>query len=316
MEALVWLGENQLAVEDMPDPKPAPDEVVVDIDLAGICGSDLHAYRGAASKRRPPLVLGHEAVVRVRDDAQRFVVFPLSGCGACAACKAGSENLCPDRRLLGLDGPGTLATQVAVRESALLPVPETLSSEIAALTEPLAAGVRALRDHPDGANLVVIGCGPIGLLTVFAAASKGSRVISVDPVDSRRAVARALGVEAAFADATDLPQNWATSCIDAVGVESTWTAGLRCVVRGGAVTVLGLAQSSGTVPVGEMVRNGLTLRGSYAYTRQDFDEALKLLSERRVPTGWLRVLSLAEGDRAFAGLVNSPQEFIKVLLHP
>jgi hypothetical protein len=88
MKALVWRGGNLLALESIPEPESGPGEVVVQVVLAGICGSDLHAYRGHDTARTPPLVLGHEAVART-PNGSRAAIYPLIGCGACDACRRG-----------------------------------------------------------------------------------------------------------------------------------------------------------------------------------------------------------------------------------
>ena len=102
MRALVWKGDDVLEVDELPDPEPGEGEVVLDVEIAGICGSDLHAYRGHPGPRRPPLVLGHEAIGTVAGRGGRYAVFPLVVCGRCAACTRGEENLCENRGLLGL----------------------------------------------------------------------------------------------------------------------------------------------------------------------------------------------------------------------
>src|SRR5258708_35533888 len=108
----MWHGGDSLAVEDVPEPRPGPGEVVVDIELAGICGSDLHPYRGEAAPRVPPLVLGHEAVARMADGSLA-AVFPLVACGECRACVRAGPNLCEQRGLIGLNRQGGLAERVA-----------------------------------------------------------------------------------------------------------------------------------------------------------------------------------------------------------
>src|ERR1022692_4382191 len=122
MRASVWHGGNRLALEEVPEPEPAPGETVVHVVLAGICGSDLHPYRGEAAGRVPPLVLGHEAIVRAADGS-RAAIFPLISCGACRACLRGEPSLCERRVLVGLNRPGVFAERIAVPEGLLVPIP-------------------------------------------------------------------------------------------------------------------------------------------------------------------------------------------------
>src|SRR5215469_2294015 len=234
MHALVWLGGDQLRVEDVKRPEPGDGEVVFHVSLAGICGSDLHAYRGAGGKRRPPLVLGHEAVGRVDHDDRLFAVFPLQGCGACDTCQAGRENLCPNRQLLGLDRPGTFAERVAVPAASLVPVPDGVPADVAALTEPLATALAVFSGYElsPGQRVAVIGCGSIGLLVVYAAVRAGCIVSAADPVASRRAAAIEVGACDVADSAVEWPAGTADFVVDAVGIEQTWTAALQAVRPG------------------------------------------------------------------------------------
>jgi alcohol dehydrogenase len=318
MEALVWLGGDQLDVEDVKRPEPGDGEVLFRVSLAGICGSDLHAYHGAGGKRRPPLVLGHEAVGRVDGDDRLFALFPLRGCQACPDCQAGRENLCSKRQLLGLDRPGTFAELVAVPAGALVPVPAGVSADVAALTEPLATALAAFSGYDMSLHqqIAVIGCGSIGLLVVYAAVRAGCTVIAADPVLSRRQAAVEVGASEVAESADEWRVGAADFIVDAVGIERTWSAALKAVRPGGIVNVVGLGQASGMVAVGDIVRSGLTFRGTYAYTRDEFATALALLAEQPPSTSWLECRPLADGPRAFESLAKFQATAVKILLHP
>ncbi|HEV3186607.1 MAG TPA: alcohol dehydrogenase catalytic domain-containing protein [Acidimicrobiales bacterium] len=318
MEALVWLGGDRLVIEDLPSEIPHADETLFDVSLAGICGSDLHAYRGAGGKRVPPLVLGHEAVGRIKGDDRLFVVLPLQGCGHCARCLSGQENLCSDRLLLGLDRPGTFAQEVVVPTSALVAVPDGLSADVAALTEPLATSLAAFKGlelGPD-VNVAVIGCGSIGLLAIYAAALSGCHVVAADPMIDRHATALELGAATVVSSAEEFAPGSADIVVDAVGYEATWSAGLRTVRAGGDVVIVGLGQFTGSVEIGDLVRRGVSFRGSYAYTRKDFEEALAMLATAPPSVGWLDRVPLREGAAAFASLAGQTTNAVKILLQP
>lgn len=317
MRALVWQGDDVLELDELPDPKPGEGELVLDVEIAGICGSDLHAYRGHPGPRRPPLVLGHEAIGTIAGQDGRFAVFPLVVCGRCAACRRGEENLCENRGLLGLDRPGVFADQVLVRDDALVPVPDGLDSSVAVLVEPLATSVSALRldDVAEGDDVLVLGGGPIGLLAVYACVRLGARVVCVEPIPERRSLAEALGATV-LADAAEVAPGRADVAIDAVGIEATWRSGIAGVRTGGRVALVGLGQAEGQVPAVELVRRGITLRGHYAYTRRDFEAALALLASAPPATDWLTVLALSEGAEGFRRLVHEPHAVTKVLLTP
>ena len=317
MHALVWQGDDVLELGEIPDPEPGEGDVVLDVEIAGICGSDLHAYRGHPGPRRPPLVLGHEAIGTVAGRRGRYAVFPLVVCGRCAACLRGEENLCENRGLLGLDRPGVFADRVLVRADALVAVPEGLDPRIAVLVEPLATSVSALRldDVEEGDDVLVLGGGPIGLLAVYACVHQGARVVCVEPIRERRALAGTLGATV-LADTADVERGKADVAIDAVGIDATWRSAIAGVRTGGRVALVGLGQAEGPLPAAELVRRGVTLRGHYAYTRRDFEAALALLAEAPPSTDWLTVLALSEGAEGFHRLVHEPHAVTKVLLTP
>ncbi len=325
MRGLVWLGDDNLVVDEIAEPRARPGEVVVDVLRAGICGSDLHAYRGNAGTRKPPLVLGHEAVGRVGGSDEVFAIFPLTGCGTCRHCLAGSENLCAKRSLLGLHRPGTFAERVVVAESCLVPLPDGLAVDDAVLAEPLATSLSVFSANsvpaqpPSSQLIVVVGCGPIGLLALHAAlwlTTPLAEVQMVDPEAERREVALDLGATSVYATVDELPTAAADLVIDAVGIEETWTGALKTVRPGGTVAVVGLGQSNGNVDMGQIVRSGITLRGSYAYSRRDFEQALALLASSPLRRSLVTTVCLEEGPAAFRLLVKQPGRVLKMLLDP
>jgi 2-desacetyl-2-hydroxyethyl bacteriochlorophyllide A dehydrogenase len=319
MKALVWHGDREIAYEDAPDPQPGAGEVVLDVELAGICGSDLHGYRGHPGPRVPPLVLGHEVVGRV--DGSRYTLYPLVGCGACERCRAGEDNLCATWRLVGMHRPGVFADRVAVPTRSLVPLPEGIDAQRAVLAEPLACCVGALAPHlhtgalthDEARSVAVLGCGPLGLLTVFLAARSGARVTAVDPLAGRRAVASQLG---AATGAAELEPDSVDLVVDAAGFEATWRAGLAGVHAGGTIVMLGLGNAEAAFPMAQLVRRAIALRGQFAYTRADFARAVEILAEGDLPLDWLATAPLADGADAFAKLVDRPAEYTKILLEP
>ena len=290
MKALVWRGGSLLALEDVPEPQPGPGEVVVQVVLAGICGSDLHAYRGHDTARTPPLVLGHEAVART-PHGSRAAIFPLISCGACRACRRDERSLCERRVLMGLNRPGVFAERVAVPEGLLVPVPDDLADQIAVLAEPLANAVAVIRRTVSAgpcwsSDAARSGC------SVHAAAQSGARVIAADPVPERRRRHPAGGRPGAHIrrDAAAGSVTWPStrSALSRPGP-------LGCARRaGGTVVIVGLAQANGSMPVGDLVRRGISIRGHYAYERGDFDAAISLLATAPPQFDGLPILPLGK----------------------
>jgi threonine dehydrogenase-like Zn-dependent dehydrogenase len=311
VKALVWYGDRSISYEDAPEPEPGDDEVVLDVELAGICGSDLHGYRGHPGPRVPPLVLGHEVVARA--NGERFTVYPLIGCGECVHCLAGEDNLCASWRLIGMHRPGVFADRVAVPRRCLVALPDGIDTQHGALVEPLACCVGALAPHGEAHTIAVLGCGPLGLLTVYLAGRSGASVTAVDPLSERRAIAERLG---AATTADELGPGGFDLVVDAAGFEATWRAALAGVGTGATVVMLGLGNAEAPFPMAQLVRRAIHLRGQFAYTRADFARALEILAEGDLPLDWLSTAPLAEGAVAFADLVDRPAEHTKILLAP
>jgi threonine dehydrogenase-like Zn-dependent dehydrogenase len=316
MKALVWKGGTELDYEELPDPVPAGGEVVLSVALAGICGSDLHGYRGHPGPRVPPLELGHEAVGML--SAERFAIFPLIGCGQCQRCIRGEVNLCAQWQLIGMQRSGVFAEQVAVPRDCLVPLPGDMPTERAVLAEPMACAVGALAPHPihAGTRVAVLGAGPIGLLATMLAAGRGARVLVVDPLPARRELALRLGAEVAAGEAGQLEQASVDLVIDAAGFQATWQAALGLARAGGSIVMLGLGDAEAPFAMASLIRRSITLRGQFAYSRRDFDEALDALGRPGVDVDWCEIQPLAQGAEAFAALVAEPDRHAKILLAP
>ncbi|HEX5586746.1 MAG TPA: alcohol dehydrogenase catalytic domain-containing protein, partial [Acidimicrobiia bacterium] len=220
MKAAVYHGPRDVRIEDVPEPEPGPGDVLVEVARNGICGSDLHTYlgSGAANLHLPGIVLGHEfagtvrAVGRDVDDlavGAVVAVAPIEWCGECAPCREGKVNLCRRGGIYGgfrLPLHGGLAPLVTVSRRAAFSVPESLDPVSAALTEPVAVAVHAVRRAPRtlGATVVVLGAGPIGLAVLQAVRAAGaSTTIVSEPSAARRARAASFGASLVLDPRTD-----------------------------------------------------------------------------------------------------------------
>ena len=334
MKGIVWHGPEQMSVEEVPEPTVEPGTVVVRPTAAGICGSEIEGYLGRMGNRTPPLVMGHEfagTVTEVGEGADESLlgrlvaVNPLSSDGTCRLCLAGLTNLCPNRKLVGIHSPGGFAEYTLVPAANVYPLPDGVEARTGALAEPLANGVHAAR--LGGASVehaVVIGAGTIGLMCLQAAVLEGlPEVHAVEPVGARREQALALGAVAAHESgeeargALDGPTEGlgADLVIDAVGAETTRRMALDLLRPGGRVVYIGLHDDDTSLGFHDVVRGQLDLQGSYAYTAEDYEQALEWLVDGRAGIGELPpVLPLDEGPDAFADLVRGPSARVKVFL--
>lgn len=336
MKSLVWQGPERMSVEETAEPVAGAGKVVLHVGAAGICGSEVEGYLGRMGNRNPPLVMGHEfagTVVSVGEgvaaswEGKRATVNPLLACGECRLCRSGLDNICQSRTMIGIQHPGGFAEYVLVPEPALREVPDGLTIEAAALAEPFANGVHAVRlglERGPVERAVVVGGGTIGVMCMQAAILRGIPHVSVVELhDGRREQVKTLGASATFAsgeEAIEAEQSatdglGADLVMDAVGAGATRQLAADLARPGGTAVLVGLHEDETAITFHNVVRRQVALQGSYAYTRADFDEGLRLLSEGRAVIGALSPpLPLERGPEAFAELVRGPSEQIKVFL--
>jgi 2-desacetyl-2-hydroxyethyl bacteriochlorophyllide A dehydrogenase len=317
MRAIVWQGPSEMTIEERPDPAdPGDGELIVRPEAVGICGSEVEGYLGHMGNRTPPLIMGHEfagVVVAAGRQAQelegaRVAVNPLSGCGECRLCRSGHGNLCADRKLIGVHSDGAFADFVRAPAASARRLPDGVSARTGALVEPLANGVHAVRlglAREPVERAVVLGAGTIGLVTLQAALLAGiEHVAVVEPQPERRARAAALGAHDTY---EERPEPGADLVLDAVGAQATRALALELLRPGGQAVCIGLAADDTTLGFHGVVRGQLSIQGSYAYTMDDYEQALDHLTSGRATLGELDdVKPLDDGPDAFARLAGGP----------
>ncbi|MFE9060864.1 L-idonate 5-dehydrogenase [Streptomyces violaceusniger] len=295
-------GQGDLRIEELPEPEPAPGQALVAIRYGGICGSDLHYHRhgGVGDFRlQEPMVLGHEVVGTVVAYGEGatgpavgtpVAVHPATPCGVCPECSDGRANVCRDTRYLGSAArtphvQGGFASQIAVPAAQLRVLPAGLEPRRAALAEPLAVALHAVRraGAVKGRHVLVTGAGPIGCLTVAAARAAGAATITAtDLLPRALEFAAAAGATACVrADDPDDP-NWPSDemdvAIEASGVAAGLDTCLRRVRRGGVVVQLGMLPPGQSPFAGNLlVAREIELRGALRF-HAEFDDALRLLA--------------------------------------
>ena len=311
MRAMVFTSPGTVEMLDVADPRPEAGEVVLNVALAGICGSELHGI-SKPGFRQPPLVMGHE-FAGTTDEGRRVTVNPIGHCGRCDLCTSGHDNLCRERSIVGIHRAGAFADKVAVPASLVHPLPEQLSWEAAAMVEPLANAVHAwnLAGAPKGARVAVIGAGTIGLVSLLAARAGGAgEVTVVDTSADRQQLAKRLGADAVGAE---LAEEYDV-VIDAVGLPVTHTASVDRLRPGGTTVWLGLMSDEAAFDSMALVRTEKTVRGSFAYTDREFGQAIELASA--VDLRWADVFPLEKGAEIFNDLMHGRSDVVKALLRP
>jgi L-iditol 2-dehydrogenase len=205
MRAARLYGVGDIRVGDEPAPEPGPDETLVQVRAVGLCGSDLHWFSEGAigdAQLARPLVLGHEAAGVIAAGprrGQRVAIDPAIPDGTCRACRDGYRNLCPQVRFSGHgDTDGALREFMAWPSALLHPLPDELSDSDGAVLEPLGVAIHSLDlGHlPFAGSAAVIGCGPIGLLTIqLLRVSGAASIVAFDPRAHRREAAAKLGAD-------------------------------------------------------------------------------------------------------------------------
>ena len=346
MQALVWTAPETMEMQEQPDPAPVADEVVIRVAFAGICGSELSGFLGHNALRTPPLVMGHEfagEIVEVGREVTCFkagdavTVNPLTYCGQCRTCRMGLTQLCPERVLVGAHRPGAFAEYVSIPAFVTHKLPDGMSLRSGALTEPVGVGVRIGRLAGDvaGESALIIGAGPIGLLALQALRLAGAERIFIADLDPERL---AMGGE--LGGITISPPGAGTGGSDggadvvetvkeatggdgvAVSVDAVGTGGTRsqCVAatrNAGILILSGLHEETSPMPAAAIIRQELTVRGSFAYGAADFADGLEQLHAGHYRLDpWIVEAPLAEGGDWFKRLIHSPGNVSKVLLVP
>lgn len=338
MTAALLHGPGDVRVEDIPTPPLGDGQVRLRSRSVGICGSDLHHFREGSTgdeANENPFVLGHELSGEVTaasadrlglDPGTVVAIDPAHPCGACEWCTRGHHNLCPNVQFKGVaEHPGGLAEYIDVSPEQVVPVPDDVGPDAAALLEPLGVALHAvdLADIELRDTVAVLGAGPIGLLVAQVAQEAGAGTcVVVDPLAYRTGVAERLGADGtarrhdAIADATD--GRGADVVIEATNAPEGFEHAVESVRIGGTVVLVGIpAGNAYELTASTARRKGLTVkfcrRMGEVYAR-----ALQLVAEDRVALAPLVThrFSLEETPEALALQSRYDDGVIKAVVHP
>jgi len=341
MRAVTFQAPGQLRVEERPVPELiAADDAVVRVEATGVCGSDLHVYRGRIAMQ-PGFTIGHEyvgTVVEAGDGVTRVKVGDrvagcfLTACGICPRCMRGEYQRCVESRTFGF-GAALGSLQGTQAEYALVPranlvlraVPDGVSDEIALFAGDVmgtgyhgveASGLRA------GDTAAVIGLGPVGLCAVQAAHLAGARVIAIDRVEDRLALAKAFGAIPLHMGEQDvraevkLLTGGVDVAIDAVGHPDALETAIRVTRECGAVQCLGIYAERAEVHLGLAWLKSLTIRGGQANVIAHIDTVLRMLADGRLDPSPLVTHHMSLDDAPEAYEVFARREALKIVLRP
>ncbi|MEU8424864.1 alcohol dehydrogenase catalytic domain-containing protein [Micromonospora sp. NPDC048835] len=334
MKAVVYRGARDLGIEHRDPEPPGRGQVRIEVAYTGICGTDLHIYHGDMDARvGDSAIIGHEMSGRVAavgeevtglTVGQPVTVMPTRPCGRCAACKRGNSHVCHAMNFLGIDSPGAMQSSWTVPAELVLPLPEELPLEHAALVEPVAVAVHDVRRGNVTADdqVVVVGGGPVGVLIATVARSRGARVLLVEPDPFRREVAEGIGVEAVDPLSTDVVAlvndrtdgAGADIAFEVSGSPAGVTTAVDVLTTRGRLVMVAIHPKPREVNLHRFFWRELELLGARLYQRDDMVEAIRLVASGAIPARQLisRIEPVEKASAAFAALEGGG--VMKVLL--
>lgn len=301
MKALVYAAPSRVEVRDVPEPQPRDHAAKVRMRYCGVCGTDIAIHAGKHPRAKAPLVIGHEFVGVIEEvrggtrgfkPGDRVVAYPLLSCGVCLPCRTGTPHVCEKLKLIGIDCDGGMAGFAWVDEDVLFKVDDALSDRIAALIEPLAVIVRSLHQsrYQVRDSAVIIGAGPIGLLTAIALRRSGaSRIVISDVDEARLGMCHTLGYETVNGKNGGLVNfvNEATKgegmdvVFECSGVESAALEVTKLARVGGTICMTGIHKAPRPVDLREINFKEQTLVGSRVYTKREFEQTVSYAAQIR-----------------------------------
>jgi L-gulonate 5-dehydrogenase len=333
MRAAIMDAPHKMRVGEWATPQVGTGEVLVAVGATGICAGDLYLYKGINPYAVYPVIGGHEIagiVAAVGDGVasvapgDRVVVEPFIGCGRCYPCRIGKQNCCANLQIIGVHRPGGFAEYVVALAQNIHHIPEELSLAFASFAEPVAIGVQACRRGAVGAeDVLILGCGPIGLALIEVARARGAHVVATDVLDERMAMARTLGAETLRSDERLLPAvleqtngEGAPVVIEATGNLKAMESTVDLAASGGRIVIVGLGQRGQMVrmPALDFTRKEISIYGSRASVNC-FPEALELLASGAITYPKVAIeFGMWEAPAVFARLSKDPTAVHKGIL--
>jgi len=331
MRAVSLAGPGQAGVVDIHEPERRSGELLLKVEMVGLCGTDLNSFRGRNPLVSFPRVIGHEISATVAEGSSRIpagtrvTVSPYTSCGMCASCLAGRVNACRSNQTLGVQRDGALTEWISIPEEKVYASP--LSLKELCIVEPLTVGVHAVaRGRVTSQDVVaVFGCGGVGLGAVAGSAFRGARTIAIDLCDEKLATARAAGatdvihssnedIHARLQELTD--GHGPSVVIEAIGLPETFVAAVEEVAFTGRVVYIGYAKLPVTYDTRLFVQKELDVMGSRNALPQDFREVIAMLEAGRFPVNAAvsTEIGIEEVPSILERWSESPSAFQKIMV--
>ncbi len=336
MKAIKLEKPWEVSCVELPMPEPGEGEALIRIHAAGICGSDIGAFRGTNGLVSYPRIIGHELAgeivsipehnARGLKPGDRVVIDPYLYCGHCYPCSIGRTNCCTELHVLGVHVDGGMAEYYCHPADMLIPIPEGMSWTEAAMAEPLTISLHGIHRGglKAGEYCAVIGAGPIGLAAALVAQAYGAHAILLDLVQERLDFAKELGIEytinSADCDPTEEIRRitggvMAQQVMECSGANPAIRAALDYVSHAGRITLTGWPKQETAIPTDMITKKEIDIRGART-SAGEFEEALKLIHEKRVDMTRLltKTVSLAEAPETIIDIEKHPGNYMKVVV--
>jgi L-iditol 2-dehydrogenase len=329
MKALVFHAPGNMALQSCPVPQIAADEALVKVRFAGVCGTDIRIYKGT-KKIDAPRITGHEFAgdiaalgsgVKGFSVGDRVTAYPMIACGSCYVCRSGRTNICANRITLGYELDGGFATfikipAIAIAKGNLIKLPDDVSYEEGAASEPLTAAYNGIRrsNLALGQSVLIVGAGPIGLFHTQLAKVEGAGLIVVsEPQAGKRALAKELGADAVIDPSSENVQKRVKELTDGagmdivladVGIPKVVEGAIEYIRKGGTYVIFAGCPTGSQINIDPNVIHykELVVTGSSAAKPEDQRRMLKMIAEHRIQMKPLisDVLPAEKWQQAFA----------------
>jgi 2-desacetyl-2-hydroxyethyl bacteriochlorophyllide A dehydrogenase len=333
MKAIVLEGPGSAAGKQVAEAHGGDGDVLLQVRMVGLCGSDLNSYRGRNPLVSYPRIPGHEIAATVVDGGSHadwragtaVTLSPYFGCGRCAACERGRPNACRDNQTMGVQRDGALTELIAVPASKLFRA--NLSLKELCLVEPLTVGFHAVgRGRVAAEDVVaVFGCGGVGLGAIAGAAFRCAKVIGIDVDDAKLEIAgkagAAQGINSKTTDVHERLQEITGGrgpdvVIEAIGLPTTYRAAVEEVAYAGRVVYIGWAKEQVAYETRPFVHKELDIMGSRNALPEDFREVIRVLEAKRFPVdaAVTHIVPFEETPAILEAWSREPERFSKIMV--
>lgn len=333
MKALIYSGEKQAFIKELPEPISKAGAVKVNVKYCGICGSDIGIFLGGHPRAKAPLILGHEFVGIVASEGKKFqtgdrvTAFPLLSCNSCLACRTGNSHVCNNLGLIGIDVDGGVCESLYVDEGVLFKIPEGVSYRAAVTIEPLAVILRAIHQSKFQAleTVVVVGAGPIGIIAGIVLLHFGASKVFISDISKKRLeLAKELGLTPVDASKENLNEIvkaatnfegcdvlFECSGSEMAALEMTEITRVR-----GRICMVAVHKEPHKVDLRQINFKEQILIGTRVYTKQEFQKAVEFCKvlEKDLEKVVSHIVPLKDSDKVFDMISDEDIGTVKVVV--